>query len=150
MSPERCRDVLFCMIELMRKELCDKFYTMKECDDYIFSLLDLEDSEIAEIYAGRGIIYYVSSAFADGTSPKNLHTFYERSSKLRGEKTHKLPPDMCPVCGAWIEDPTGESFDKEDRLIRNWHCDECGSFGNAIYEHGYYEFVEHEIEERGV
>lgn len=63
---------------------------------------------------------------------------------------NKPQGDICPVCGAWMDDPTGETYDKEDRLIRHWYCNECGSSGDAIYEHGYYEFVEHVVEKRGV
>lgn len=86
MSPERCKNVLFCMIELLRMELVNEFQDWKDCDDYIFSLLDLEVSEIAEIYADRGIMYHCGSAFEDGTSPKNLHTYYERLSNFKGKE----------------------------------------------------------------
>ena len=71
MDEKRLKDILFCTLELLRAELQDNFYDRKDCDDFIFSELDMEVSEILEIYDGSKLNIYTGSAFADGTSPKN-------------------------------------------------------------------------------
>ena len=81
MSPERCKDILFCTLQTLRDELIDKFYDSKDCDDYIFSLLDMEVSEILEIYEPRGVLIYTGSAFKDGTSPKDYAWQHEKRAK---------------------------------------------------------------------
>lgn len=69
-------NVLFCALEVLRSELSGEFYDSVDCDDYIFSLLDLEESEVEMIYEGCPVPY-IGSTFANGTSPKDWHTQYK-------------------------------------------------------------------------
>lgn len=148
MNEQRLKDILLCALELLRAELQDNFYDQKDCDDFIFSELDMEVSEILEIYDGSNLNVYTGSAFMDGTSPKN---WADLRRQLGASKDIAWPKeDVCPVCGAVIDDPTGGDEDGYGNLYMHWHCDECNSRGKSIYESGGWHFVEHEVDERGV
>lgn len=77
MTEQRMRNALFCVLELLRRELSDNFYDWMERDDYIFSCLDLEEGEVMEVYDGRGLMINLSSTFEDFTSPKDWDKKYE-------------------------------------------------------------------------
>ena len=76
MTNERLMNILFCALEVLRKELSDAFYDSVDRDDYIFSLLDLEEAEVEMIYEGCPAPY-LGSTFANGTSPKDWHEQYK-------------------------------------------------------------------------
>ena len=78
MTNERLMNVLFYTLEVLRDELSDAFYDSVDRDDYIFSLLDLEEAEVEFIYraAGANWLPYTGSAFANGESPKDWHLQY--------------------------------------------------------------------------
>lgn len=78
MTNERLMNVMFCVLEVLRNELSDAFYDSVDRDDYIFSLLDMEEAEVECIYRGAGVTWlpYTGSTFANGESPKDWHIQY--------------------------------------------------------------------------
>ncbi len=61
LSP-RARLLLFQTLELLRKEVQPRFSDWKDADDWLFSELDFTKEELAQIYKGRGVLYYDGSA----------------------------------------------------------------------------------------
>jgi hypothetical protein len=57
---DRYREILFEVLELFRKELYDEFNDWKDADDWLFSNLTLTESDVADIYRGRSIVYTTS------------------------------------------------------------------------------------------
>ena len=88
MTNERLMNVLFCALEVLRKELSDAFYDSVDRDDYIFSLLDLEEAEVEMIYEGCPAPY-LGSTFANGESPKDWHLQY-RDAMQKGVRHEEM------------------------------------------------------------
>lgn len=61
LSP-RSKLLLFQTLELLRKEIQPRFADWKDADDWLFSELDFTKDELAQIYKGRGVMYYDGSA----------------------------------------------------------------------------------------
>lgn len=88
MTNERLMNVLFCTLEVLRRELANEFYDIIDRDDYIFSLLDLEEWEVALIYDGV-TCPYTGSTFANGESPKDWHLQY-RDAMQKGVRHEEM------------------------------------------------------------
>lgn len=65
MKTERYKQILFEVLEFLRKELNPKFYDWKDCDDYIFANLNLTKSELEQIYKDKDVMVYYGSAIDD-------------------------------------------------------------------------------------
>lgn len=78
MTNERLKQISFCLIQLLRKEIRDNWEgtDQKDVDDYIFSELDLEVNELAEIVQGYDSTVYTGSCFCPNESPKNYDKRY--------------------------------------------------------------------------
>lgn len=63
----RQEELLFQTLELMRKQVEDKFSDWKDADDWIFSELDFRKFEIEKIYSGRDTLVYTGSAVDEET-----------------------------------------------------------------------------------
>ena len=61
----RLGELLFHTLELLRRQVENKFSDWKDADDWLFSELDFRKSEIEEIYAGRDALIYTGSAIDD-------------------------------------------------------------------------------------
>ena len=59
---QRTKDLIFQTLELLRKEVRDQFSDWKDADDWLFSELDFTQSELVEIYKGRGVLVSYGSA----------------------------------------------------------------------------------------
>lgn len=61
------RESLYEVLELFRNTLCEGFQDWKDADDWLFSRLNLTESDIADIYRGRAIVY-TGSCKKEGTT----------------------------------------------------------------------------------
>jgi hypothetical protein len=61
LSDGRKRDILFELLEFIRKEAGQKFHDWKDTDDWLFSELDLTKAEVEEIYKDRGAMVFTAS-----------------------------------------------------------------------------------------
>lgn len=83
MTAERAKQVAFCALQMLRRELNRRAdgskADWKNVDDYIFSELDIEIGELEEIYAPyKSASVYGGSCFEDDHSPKDYdHRFYD-------------------------------------------------------------------------
>lgn len=59
---ERSRELLFEVLQLLRREMTLQFSDWKDADDWIFSNLSLTEDEITAIYEGRDELVYPGSA----------------------------------------------------------------------------------------
>lgn len=74
MTAARAKQIAFCALQLLRKEMrgkSDKDTDWKDVDDRLFSELDVETGELEEIYAPYNTLVYAGSCFEDEHSPKN-------------------------------------------------------------------------------
>ena len=55
---DREKDLLFEVIEMLRDKYSVEFSDWKDCDDYLFSKLDITKDELKQIYAKRNVLYY--------------------------------------------------------------------------------------------
>ena len=60
--PHRACQLLFQVLELLRKLAKSHFTDWKDADDWIFSELDITKAELKQIYDGRDTLYYDASA----------------------------------------------------------------------------------------
>jgi hypothetical protein len=61
LSGGRKLDILFELLELIRKEAGQKFHDWKDADDWLFSELDITKAEVDEIYRDRGVMTFTAS-----------------------------------------------------------------------------------------
>ena len=74
---DRAQQIAFCAIQLLRKELRKEFHDWKDADDYIFSELDLEESELKTLFAPYPHAdVYTGSCHRDGDSKKDFDVRY--------------------------------------------------------------------------
>ena len=141
-------NVLFCALEVLRSELSDEFYDSVDCDDYIFSLLDLEAAEVELIYDGV-TCPYTGSTFVNGESPKDWHLQYrkaiQRGVRAKEPLMASQREGLCPVCGAVLQtfDATEDSYGV---MYIPWLCNHCHNSGRSRFEHSGWNFVEHELD----
>lgn len=76
MTVERAKQIAFCTLQLIRQEEVKKGRDSVDVDDWLFSELDLETSEIIELFDPYQIHPYTGSAYIDGDSPKNFDREY--------------------------------------------------------------------------
>ena len=68
---QRQKDLFFETLQMLRACVKPRFYDWKDADDWLFSELGFTKSELAEIFAGRGVLYYDGSAI-DEKAPESL------------------------------------------------------------------------------
>ena len=58
-NPEnKYKKILFDTLQLFRKELCSgQFQDWKDADDWLFSRLNLTESDVIDIYRDRDVVY---------------------------------------------------------------------------------------------
>lgn len=71
MDAARAKQIAFCALQLLREEETKNFADWKSRDDWIFSELDIERSELFEIFDPYGDVPHSASCFNDGESPKD-------------------------------------------------------------------------------
>lgn len=85
---DHTKELIFQTIELLRKEVQPKFSDWKDADDWLFSELDYNKEELAQIYAGHDVMVSFDSAKespAQAEQPKMLLLCeeYEDSDGIR-------------------------------------------------------------------
>lgn len=76
MTVERAKQLLFCTLQLIRQYREKEGHDPTDTDDLLFSELDMEMSEVEEVYAPYHVSVNVSSCFRDNESPKNFDIKY--------------------------------------------------------------------------
>lgn len=76
MTAERAKQLLFCTLQLIRQHQEQQGKDPNDTDDRLFSELDMEVSEVKEIYAPYHVSVYVGSCFPDAESPKDFDVKY--------------------------------------------------------------------------
>lgn len=59
-------DILFNVLEFIRKQVRDNFSDWKDADDWLFSNLDITKRELDEIYADSDELVHCESCIPDG------------------------------------------------------------------------------------
>ena len=71
MTAERAKQIAFQALQLIRIKREETGHDPNDTDDWLFSELDVERGELAEIFKPYGVLYYAGSCFPDGESPKD-------------------------------------------------------------------------------
>ena len=77
----RAKEIAFCALELIRQTREKAHHDPKDTDDWLFSELDMEKSEVTELFAPYGITPYLGSCYEDGQSPHDFATRYFAAHK---------------------------------------------------------------------
>lgn len=72
----RARQIAFCALQLIRQEREKKGHDPVDTDDWLFSELDMEKQEVADLFGTYGVYPYTGSCFDNGDSPKNYDTVH--------------------------------------------------------------------------
>lgn len=80
----RLHQIAFCALQLIRIKSERRGMDPKDTDDWLFSELDLEKSEIRKLFDPYGVPVYSGSAFDDGTSPKNYDELFFQGKRKEG------------------------------------------------------------------
>ena len=112
--PHRYRQLLFQVLEMLRKAITPRFYDWKDADDWLFSELDITKSELAQIYEGREVCYYDGSAVDDSDwidKPLTTEELLARREKpvWAIELAPHVYPDVARARG-WGIVPSKDSF----------------------------------------
>lgn len=84
MTADRAKQIAYQAIQLIREERERDGHDPADTDDWMFSEMDIEKSELEEIFRPYGVHCGTRSCFDDGTSPKN----YDREHFTpRGRRT---------------------------------------------------------------
>lgn len=79
MDVARAKQIAFCALQLLRKEMGKEMPNAdwKDIDDVLFSELDIEMGELEEIYKPYpDVLVYAGSCFVNGQSPKDYDTVH--------------------------------------------------------------------------
>ena len=76
MSVERAKQLLFCVLQLIRQYREKQGFDPNDTDDLLFSELDMEISEVEEIYEPYKDSVNTSSCFKNNESPKDFDRKY--------------------------------------------------------------------------
>ena len=76
MTIERAKQLLFCTLQLIRQYRENQGKDPSDTDDLLFSELDMEVSEVEEIYAPYHVTVNTSSCYRDSESPKDFDKKY--------------------------------------------------------------------------
>ena len=131
--PHRCRQLLFQVLELLRKTVKHQFSDWKDADDWVFSELDITKSELKQIYEGRDTLYNDDAAVDDsGWAPNPLTP---EELEMRREKpvwAIELAPNVYPEIArkrGWGIVPSKDSY-------RQWLAQDFSFGGFHMRDYG--------------
>lgn len=119
-STMRLNSLLFSTLELLRTEIRPKFSDWKAADDWLFAELGFTKDELAQIYDGRGIMYYDASAVDEKNQYNSLPAYLFEDNRSHDRLRHPGDANSADFCN-WYEyysiDEKGKSR-HEDRIYK--------------------------------